>query len=112
MFINSMSELVNYLSEVNDVNGTMRDIDISAFWLMARVEVFGGTVVLDCEDYGGHHVILFSEERHYPDTIDQNRYCVAQVTHDGYLANFEKGSFNECFDCLIGWTRTEVADIA
>ena len=115
MFINSMSDLVNYLSEVNDhndVNGTMRDIDISAFWIMARVEAFGGSIVLQTTDCYGDSMVLFSLDKHFPDTKDQNAYCVAHVTADGFLASFEKGSFQECFDCLVEWVRTEIADIA
>jgi hypothetical protein len=109
IIINNMADFINYLSEVTNSN---RDIDASTEWLTQEVERFGGTVVLDCRDYGGDHVVMFSVEKHYPDTYIENRYVTLQITSDNYLADIKQGTFGECFDCLAEWTRTEVASVA
>jgi hypothetical protein len=107
-FIDDLIDLNNH----NNYGGSRAHERFSVDYFLSKVQNAGGTVVLDCADYGGDHIVLFSEEKHYPDTIDQNRYCVAQVTSNGFLASFERGTFQECFDCLVEWSRTEVMDVA
>jgi hypothetical protein len=100
------------INENNNVGGSERYTRITCESIYAMIRNVNGTIVLDCVDYGCDRVILFSEERHFPDTIEENRYVVLHWLHDGYIAALERGTFQECLDCLVEWIRTEVADIA
>ncbi|NVZ11224.1 hypothetical protein HW932_18395 [Allochromatium humboldtianum] len=105
---NFIDDLID-LNNNNNYGGARAHERFSVAHVRAKIEGLGGTVVLDCVDFGGDRVILFSKERHYPDALDENSYCVAQITADGSLTGIERGTFDECFACFVEWNRAEVA---